>query len=305
MKNNKTLYNKIMEQVAKQVKQSLNEFDEIAPKKQEITGEIYLVKCDGINKSILDKLSKQLPSFNDYGAGAINVTCKTHEEVIKVISLLVNANALDVNNSLNQTPKIQIQKFNRNSVNDSVNEGYIQASKVASMVPRQIAKSEIIDKLTSGELEKSPSVIRTEMDKTGLWNNRSEKQIEMDIKFILKKVNSFHDVIKQDSELFEGDFITDFVFSKDGYTKGEYVNPMDAAENHVKWLKRKGLDVNIVERRYSFYIYIHYNTRKQYNDLVQWYAWHCGIVASINTPCPKEDLADLEKEVQSGKNTIW
>ena len=120
--NKKNLYNKIMEQVAKEVKRSLNEVDDIAPVKQEFSGEVYLVRCDGMNKKTLDLLTSKLPAFDNYGSGSIRVTCKTHEEVVKVVSLLVNSNVLDVDNSLGQSPRISIQKVNKNSVNDSVNE---------------------------------------------------------------------------------------------------------------------------------------------------------------------------------------
>ena len=57
-KDNKDLYNKIMEEVSKQVKLSLNETDEIEPKRQEVSGEVYIIRCDGMNKKSLDTLSK-------------------------------------------------------------------------------------------------------------------------------------------------------------------------------------------------------------------------------------------------------
>ena len=44
------------------------------------------------------------------------------ENDINVVDLLVNSNVLDVDNSLGQSPRISIQKVNKNSVNDSVNE---------------------------------------------------------------------------------------------------------------------------------------------------------------------------------------
>lgn len=122
MRKNSDLYNKIMEQVAKEVKRSLNEVDDIAPVKQEFSGEVYLVRCDGMNKKTLDMLTSKLPAFDNYGSGSIRVTCKTHREVVKLISLLVDSNVLDVDNSLGQSPRISIQKVNKNSVNDSVNE---------------------------------------------------------------------------------------------------------------------------------------------------------------------------------------
>jgi len=301
MRKNSDLYNKIMEQVAKEVKRSLNEVDDIAPVKQEVSGEVYLVRCDGMNKKTLDMLSSKLPAFDNYGSGSIRVTCKTHEEVIKVISLLVNSNVLDIDNSLGQSPRISIQKVNKNSVNDSVNENrqelsrdYIQMSKIKT--PRQRVKFEIIQKINKGEIPATPEAIRAEIDKSGEWIDRSEPRIQMDVDLIMRKTTD---------EIMEGDFITDFIYSKDNYEPGEFSNGMEAAENHVKWLKKHGLGVRVEEGRYSFKYYIHYSTKKQFNDLVQWMAWHCGFTDTITNPPSKEDRKYFEEIVKSGKKTTW
>lgn len=301
MQKNSDLYNRIMEQVAKEVKRSLNEVDDIAPVKQEVSGEVYLVRCDGMNKKTLDMLSSKLPAFDNYGSGSIRVTCKTHEEVIKVISLLVNSNVLDIDNSLGQSPRIYIQKINKNSVNDSVNENrqelsrdYIQMSKIKT--PRQRVKFEIIQKINKGEIPATPEAIRAEIDKSGEWLDRSEPRIQMDVDLIMRKTTD---------EIMEGNFITDFVYSKDDYEPGEFIDGMDAAENHVKWLRKHGLDVRVEEGRYSFKYYIHYNTKKQFDDLVQWLAWHYGYTDTITNPPSKEDRAHFEEIVKSGKKTLW
>ena len=302
MRKNSDLYNKIMEQVAKEVKRSLNEVDDIAPVKQEVSGEVYLIHCDGMNKKTLDMLSSKLPAFNNYGAGSIRIICKTHEEVIKVISLLVNSNVLDIDNSLGQSPRISIQKINKNSVNDSVNEGrssdavrqYIQLQKIKT--PRQRVKFEIIQKINNGEIPATPEAIRAEIDKSGEWLDRSEPRIQMDVDLIMRKTHS---------EEMEGDFITDFIYSKDDYKPDEFIDGMDAAENCIKWLRKHGLDVRVEEGRYSFKYYIHYNNIKQFNDLVQWLAWHYGYTDTVNNRPSKEDREYLEKIIKSGKKTTF
>ena len=301
MRKNSDLYNRIMEQVAKEVKRSLNEVDSIAPIKQEVSGEVYLVRCDGMNKKTLDMLSSKLPAFDNYGSGSIRVTCKTHEEVVKVVSLLVNSNVLDVDNSLGQSPRISIQKVNKNSVNDSVNENrqelsrdYIQMSKIKT--PRQRVKFEIIQKINNGEIPATPEAIRAEIDKSGEWMDRSEPRIQMDVDLIMRKTT--------DEEM-EGDFITDFIYSSDAYEVGEFTSPLDAAENHVKWLRKHGLDVRVEEGRYSFKYYIHYNTKKQFDDLVQWMAWHSGFTDTVNNRPSKEDREYFEKIIKSGKKTTF
>ena len=301
MRKNSDLYNKIMEQVAKEVKRSLNEVDDIAPVKQEISGEVYLVRCDGMNKKTLDMLTSKLPAFDNYGSGSIRVTCKTHEEVVKVVSLLVNSNVLDVDNSLGQSPRISIQKVNKNSVNDSVNENrqelsrdYIQMSKIKT--PRQRVKFEIIQKINNGEIPATPEAIRAEIDKSGEWMDRSEPRIQMDVDLIMRKTT--------DEEM-EGDFITDFIYSSDAYEVGEFTSPLDAAENHVKWLRKHGLDVRVEEGRYSFKYYIHYSTKKQFDDLVQWMAWHSGFTDTITNSPSKEDRKYFEEIVKSGKKTTF
>lgn len=302
-KDNSKLFDKIMETVSEQVKQSLNEFDEVSPVKPEVTGEVYLVRCDGINKKVLDTISKQLPAFDNYGAGAIKVTCKTHKEVVNVITLLVNANVLDVDNALGQAPRISIQKVNKNIVNDSVNEGkstdavrqYIQVQKIKT--PRQKAKFDLIIKILAGEIERTPEAIKKYFDETGLWADRSEARVQMDIDVVMKKT--------QPEETMEGDFITDFTFSKDSYETGEFASPMEAAKNHVKWLINHGLTVDIQEKRYSFYYYIHYSTTTQFNDLVKWMAWHCGWSESPNNVINKKDKEYFEEMIKSGKKTTW
>lgn len=302
MQKNSDLYNRIMEQVAKEVKRSLNEVDDIAPVKQEVSGEVYLVRCDGMNKKTLDTLSSKLPAFDNYGSGSIRVTCKTHREVVKLISLLVDSNVLDIDNSLGQSPRISIQKVNKNSVNDSVNEGrssdavrqYIQLQKIKT--PRQRVKFEIIQKINNGEIPATPEAIRAEIDKSGEWTDRSEPRIQMDVDLIMRKTHS---------EEMEGDFITDFVYSSDAYEVGEFVTPMDAAENHIKWLRNHGLDVRVEEGRYAFKYYIHYNNVKQFNDLVQWMAWHSGFTDTVNNRPSKEDREYFEEIIKSGKKTTF
>ncbi len=310
-KDNKGLYNKIMEQVAKQVKLSLNEVDEIEPKKQQIVGSVYVVRCDGMNKSSLVSLSKQLPAFDNYGSGSIRVICKTHEEVVKVITLLVNANILDNDNSLGQSPRISIQKVNKTSVNDSVNEAREDTERIRIArqymdpkkfwTPKQPAKLDIILRINNGELERTPEAIRAEMDKTGLWKDTSEGRIQMDVNLIMRKTGE--KIVRE--EQMEGDFITDFTFSKENYEVGEFANGMDAAENHVKWLVNHGMDVRVEEGRYSYKIYIHYKTKQQFNELVQWMAWHCGYTDAVNQPCPREDKQYFTDLVKSGKKTTW
>lgn len=310
-RDNKSLYNKIMEQVAKQVKLSLNEVDEIEPKKQQIVGSVYVVRCDGMNKSSLDSLSKQLPAFDNYGSGSIRVICKTHEEVVKVITLLVNANILDNDNSLGQSPRISIQKVNKNSVNDSVNEAREDTERIRIArqymdpkkfwTPKQPAKLDIILRINNGELERTPEAIRAEMDKTGLWKDTPEGRIQMDVNLIMRKTGE--KIVRE--EPMEGDFITDFTFSKDNYEVGEFANGMDAAENHVKWLVNHGMDVRVEEGRYSYKIYIHYKTKQQYNELIQWMAWHTGCTDAVNQPCPKSDRQFIIDMIKSGKRTTW
>ena len=303
MRKNSDLYNRIMEQVAKEVKRSLNEVDDIAPVKQEVSGEVYLVRCDGMNKKTLDMLSSKLPAFDNYGSGSIRVTCKTHEEVIKVISLLVNSNVLDIDNSLGQTPRISVQKVNKNSVNDSVNESrgeeirdtYMHEYKIKA--PRQKAKFKIIKAINSGELERTPNAVRNAMIETGLWGDRSPAQIEMDINLIMRKT--------QPNEEMEGDFITDFIYSKDNYEPGEFSNGMDAAEKHINWLKKYGLNIRIEEGRYSFKYHIHYNTKLQYDKLCQWLGWHMGFTDSPNDRLTKDDREYIESTIKSGKKTTW
>jgi len=303
MQKNSDLYNRIMEQVAKEVKRSLNEVDDIAPVKQEVSGEVYLVRCDGMNKKTLDMLSSKLPAFDNYGSGSIRVTCKSHEEVIKVISLLVNSNVLDIDNSLGQSPRISIQKVNKNSVNDSVNESrgeeirdtYMHEYKIKA--PRQKAKFKIIMAINNGEIERTPDEIRNAMVETGLWDDRSPAQIEMDVNLIIRKT--------QPNEEMEGDFLTDFVYSSSSYDVGEYVSPQAAAENHVKWLRKHGLDVRIEEGRYSFKCYIHYNTKLQYDKLCQWLGWHLGLTDSPNNRLTRDDKSYIEDVVKSGRKTMY
>lgn len=310
-KDNKDLYNKIMEQVAKQVKQSLNEVDDIEPKKQEIVGEVYLVRCDGMNKSVLDKLSSKLPAFDNYGAGSVRITCKTHEEVVKVIALLVNANVLDVDNSLGQAPRIAIQKVNKISVNDSVNEAKEDTERIRIArqymdpkkfwTPKQPAKLDIILKINNGEMERTPEAIRAALDATGLWKDTPEKRIQMDVNLIMRKTG---EKITREEPM-EGDFTTDFIYSKDNYEPGEFSDGMAAAENHVKWLVNHKMNVKIEEGRYSYKLHIHYNTKQQFNELVQWMAWHCGYTDAVNQPCPREDKQYFIDMIKSGKKTTW
>lgn len=303
MRKNSDLYNKIMEQVAKEVKRSLNEVDDIAPVKQEVSGEVYLVRCDGMNKKTLDMLSSKLPAFDNYGSGSIKVTCKTHEEVIKVISLLVNSNVLDIDNSLGQSSRISIQKVNKNSVNDSVNESrgeeirdtYMHEYKIKA--PRQKAKFKIIMAINKGEIERTPDAVRNAMIETGLWDDRTPAQIEMDVNLIMRKT--------QPNEEMEGDFITDFIYSPYNYDAGEFASPMDAAENHIKWLRKYGLDIKVEEGRYSFKYYIHYNTKLQYDKLCQWLGWHMGFTDSPNDRLIKDDKEYIENIVKSGKKTTF
>ena len=310
-KDNKDLYNKIMEEVSKQVKLSLNETDEIEPKRQEVSGEAYIVRCDGMNKKSLDTLSKQLPAFDNYGSGSIRVICKTHEEVVKVITLLVNANVLDIDNSLGQTPRISIQKISKKSVNDSVNEAREDTERIRIArqymdpkkfwTPKQPAKLDIILRINSGELERTPEAIRAEMDKTGLWKDTPEGRIQMDVNLIMRKTGE--KIVRE--EAMEGDFVTDFIYSKDNYEPGEFQNGMAAAENHVKWLRNHKMDVKVEEGRYSYKIYIHYYTKQQFNELVQWMAWHCGYTDAVNQPCPREDKQYFTELVKSGRKTLY
>ena len=308
MRKNSDLYNKIMEQVAKEVKRSLNEVDDIAPVKQEFSGEVYLVRCDGMNKKTLDMLTSKLPAFDNYGSGSIRVTCKTHEEVVKVVSLLVNSNVLDVDNSLGQSPRISIQKVNKNSVNDSVNENkqnimkqYIQIDKIKT--PRQRVKFEIIQKINNGELPATPEAIRAEIDKSGEWETRSEAQIQMDVNMILRRTSEFKDITSIEEN--SGDFITDFVYSPYNYDAGEFASPMAAAENHIKWLIKRGLDVRVEEGRYSLKYYIHYNKNYQYADLIQWLGWHMGFTESPSNRLTRDDKSYIETIVKSGKKTTF
>lgn len=298
-----SLYNKIMESVAKEVKQALNEEDVLEPKKQIVTGEAYIVLCSGMNKELLNSLSKKLGQFDNYGAGSIRVICKTHEEVVKTIALLVNSNVLDTDNSLGVSPKIQVQKVSKTSMNDSVNESsdklniqrqYIQPSKI--IFPRQKAKLELIMKINSGEIERTEENIKKFFAESGLWADRTPAQTQMDVNMVLRRT------VKSDVE---GDFLTDFIYSPYNYDAGEFASPMDAARNHVKWLIKHGLDVRVEEGRYSFKIYIHYNSQEQYDDLVKWFAWHRGESDSPNNRCPRSAKAKIEELIKSGKSTTW
>jgi hypothetical protein len=303
MDNKSKLYNNIMKTVSEQVKQSLNEFDEIAPKKQEIVGNVYLIRCDGMSKKAVDTLSAKISKFDNYGSGNIRIVCKTPAEVLKSIQIIIELNILDDDNSLGTNPRISIQKVSRNSMNDSVNEGrstdiqrqYIQASKITA--PRQKAKFDIITQILNGELDRDPDLIREAMIETGLWDNRSEGQIQMDVNLIMKKT-------EPDEEM-EGDFTTSYVYSRDSFDAETFGNGLDAAENHVKWLIKHGMDVTVTEKRYDYKIDIHYSTKQQYKDLVNWLAWHCGYTDTISSTVSGEDKREVEDIIASGSNRSW
>ena len=97
MQKKSNLYNKIMEQVAKEVKRSLNEVDDIAPVKQEFSGESY--------KDLPDTLDNHL-------RGELCETCK---EVIELemgnyffyIASLCDTLGLDLN-------EVMQEEYNRN-----------------------------------------------------------------------------------------------------------------------------------------------------------------------------------------------
>lgn len=256
-----------------------------------------------MNKKSLDALSGQIPALDNYGSGSIRVICKTHEEVIKTITLLVNTNVLDNNNSLGQSPRISIQKTNKNSVNDSVNEGkrndierqYIEPNKIK--VPRQQAKLDLILKINAGEVERTPEAIRAYLDSTGLWKDRTEAQTQMDVNLIMRKTDKGEEI--------SGEFITDFIYSPYTYDAGEFASPFDAAKKHVKWLVTHGLEVSIEEKRYSFFIYVKYNNKRQFDDLCQWMGWHSGFTDTPNNKLNSEDRQYFEEVVKSGKKTTF
>ena len=118
-------------------------------------------------------------------------------------------------------------------------------------VPRQRAKFDIIVKINQGELERTPEAIRGEMMATGLWENRTEKQIQMDIDLIMRKTAPVEEI--------SGDFEADYVYSPYSEDAGEYASPMEAAKKHVRWLTMHGMDVDIEEGRYTFKIFVHYD----------------------------------------------
>ena len=316
MKNNSKIYNKIMETVSKQVKKTLDEVvitsdGSLAPKKVDITGEAYLILCSGVNKELLASVSSKLAQFDNQGAGSIRVICKTHDEVNKTIELLVNAGVLDADSFLGLEPKICIKKINKNSVNDSVNEAKEESDRIRIArqymdpkkfwTPKQPAKLDIILKINNGELERTPEAIRAALDATGLWKDTSEGRIKMDIDLIMKKTG---EQIQRDEPL-EGEFIADYTYSRDSLEAEKWQRPYDCAVNHAKWLMNKGLDVRVEEGRYAYKYYITYHTKKQFDELVQWMAWHCGYTDSVSQPCPKEDKQYFIDMIKSGKKTTW
>jgi len=120
----------------------------------------------------------------------------------------------------------------------------------------------------------------------------------MDVNLIMRKTDKF--LNDRTFEDVSGDFMTDFTYSKDNYEPGEFANGMEAANNHVKYLIRKGLDVEIKKGTYSYKIYIHYNNKEQYEILVRWLAWHCGLTDTQNNPCPRSERVFIEDLIKSG-----
>lgn len=125
----------------------------------------------------------------------------------------------------------------------------------------------------------------------------------MDINMILRRTSEFKDITSIEEN--SGDFITDFVYSPYNYDAGEFASPMAAAENHIKWLIKRGLDVRVEEGRYSFKYYIHYNNNYQYADLVQWLGWHMGFTESPSNRLTRDDKSYIESIVKSGKKTTF
>lgn len=312
MDNKSKLYNNIMKTVSEQVKQSLNEYDDIQPKR---TNDTYVIVCSGLNDSTVKALRSIQGNYNQldltgvrtdpYGPGSVHIVCKTYDKLKQMLITLVDLKCLDNDEPLldGLKPRIVIEKVSKTSMNDSVNESrntdiqrqYIQATKITA--PRQKAKFDIITQILNGELDRDPDLIREAMIETGLWDNRTEGQIQMDVNLIMKKT-------EPDEEM-EGDFITSYVYSKDSFDAETFGNGLDAAKNHVKWLIKHGMDVTVTEKRYDYKIDIHYSTKQQYKDLVNWVAWHCGYTDTISSAVTGEDKREVEDIIASGSNRSW
>ena len=196
-------------------------------------------------------------------------------------------------------------------MNDSVNEAKEDTERIRIArqymdpkkfwTPRQPAKLDIIQKINAGEMERTPEAIRAALDATGLWADAKEGRIKMDVDLIMRKTGEKI----QREEPMEGEFITDYIYSRDSLEAEKWQRPYDCAVNHAKWLINKGLDVRVEEGRYSYKYYITYHTKKQFDELVQWMAWHCGYTYTVNAPCPKEDKQYFIDIIKSGKKTTW
>ena len=123
----------------------------------------------------------------------------------------------------------------------------------------------------------------------------------------LSKQSALDDSLNESAEentTESGEFITDFIYSPDE----DLVNKMDeatAAKLHVKNLIKYGMKVDIVQKRYSTQLIIHYYNNKQYEELLKWYAWHRGETEFAYVEVPRKLRSQLEKIVKSGKETTW
>ena len=127
--------------------------------------------------------------------------------------------------------------------------------------------------------------------------NKLSKQVALD-----DSLNESEDAGENTPE--SGEFITDFIFSRTN-DEERNLDEMSAAKLHVKYLLKKGLKIDLVQKRYSVQYVIHYNNKQQYEDLLQWYAWHCGENDFITTPISRKLRPQLEKIIKSGKQTTW
>lgn len=123
--------------------------------------------------------------------------------------------------------------------------------------------------------------------------------------------NSLNDsVINENAEACKT-FITEYIYSVDDReavdTVGRTLDDLEmaAAQVHCRFLKSKGLDVDIRSGRWSTKIYVTYCNAEQYEALKLWLAWHLGYTDNILKKLNPEDDREIAEIIASGKSTLY
>lgn len=130
-----------------------------------------------------------------------------------------------------------------------------------------------------------------------------DKWEDIVIKLYTKSKAAINDSVNESFDNIEGNFISDFIYYSDDYD--EPLLPIEAAKEHIKYLIKNGLDIDITEKRYSIIYNIHYKGEQQFKALQQWLAWHMGEVDVISNKPSARIMAEMADIIKSGKRTVF